>query len=295
MQISLSFFIEREGNAQDVKLKIKRIGRESCKPDKKDVAWTGSHYSLHFIREGKGSLKIGDDETPLKEGMCFVLYKDTPYEYYPDKSHPWKYDWIDFSGENVELLLSECGFSQEKPYRSYRTDKYFLGELNRLYEIHDVRPYNHICVAAQFFKLLSELIYRNKETKSQPKTVTARFFRVRDCIVYINCNFRLDLTLADIAKANSISVSYLTSSWSKEIGMSPIEYMHAMRISEACRYLKNSTQKIKDIAQNVGYTDEKYFSRVFKKHKGVTPVQYRKFSEEPDPFLWLKEKNIDFR
>ena len=36
MQISLSFFIEHEGSAQDVKLKIKRIGRESCKPDKKE-------------------------------------------------------------------------------------------------------------------------------------------------------------------------------------------------------------------------------------------------------------------
>lgn len=295
MQISINFLIEYQGNAQDVTLKVKRTGRESCKPDKKDVAWTGSHYSLHFIREGKGSIKMGENEIPLKEGMCFVLYKDTPCEYYPDKSRPWKYDWIDFSGENLDILLSECGFSREKPYRAYRTDNYFLGELNRLYEIHDVKPYNHICVAAQFFKLLSELIYRNKETKPPQNTVTARYFRVRDSIVYINCNFRLDLSMADIARANSISVSYLSSSWSKEIGMSPLEYMHAMRISEACRYLKNSNQKIKDIAQNVGYVDEKYFSRVFKKYKGLSPMQYRKTSDETDPFLWLKEKNLDFR
>lgn len=292
---SLSFLIESEGSNQDVKLKIKRIGREACKPDKKHVAWTGEHYSLHFIREGKGILKLADMEIPLKAGMCFVLYNNVPYEYYPDKSYPWKYDWIDFSGENVDSLLSECGFSMEKPYRPYWTDKYFLGELNRLYEIHDSKSYHHICVAVQFLKLLSELIYRNKETKSLQKMESARYFRVRDSIVYINCNFRLDLTLADIARANSISVSYLTSSWSKEIGMSPIEYMHSMRISEACRYLKNSSQKIKDIAQNVGYADEKYFSRVFKKHKGISPVQYRKYSEEKDPFLWLKEKNIDFR
>ena len=295
MQINLSFWIESQGIAQDVHLNVKRIGREACKPAKKTVAWTGNYYSLHFIREGRGMLKIGEQETSLKEGMCFMLYKDRPYEYYPDKSYPWKYDWIDFDGENVELLLAECGLSVEKPYIAHPMDKYFIGELNRLYEIHDVRPNNHICVAAQFFKILSELIYLNKEARTQTNTATARFYRVRDSVIYINCNFRLDLTLADIAKSNSISVSYLTSSWAKEIGMSPIEYMHAMRISEACRYLKNSSQKIRDIAHNVGYSDEKYFLRVFKKHKGVSPGQYRKAPTDTDPFMWLKEKNIDYR
>lgn len=295
MQIGLNIFIEAEGNTQDVKIKIKRVGREACKPGKNDVTWTGKHYSLHFVREGKGIVKLGDNEMHLKEGMCFVLYQDIPYEYYPDKSHPWKYDWIDFCGENVEELLSECGFSMEKPYRTFPTDKYFLGELNRLYEIRDVRPLNHICVVAQFFKLLSELIYCNKNLKTQQKNASVRFYRVRDCIIYINNNFRYDLTLADIARANSISVSYLTSSWAKEIGMSPIEYMHTMRISEACRHLKISNRKIKEIAQKVGYADEKYFSRVFKKYKGVSPMQYRRFSDEEDPFLWLKERNLDFR
>lgn len=295
MQISLSFFVEPEGTTQDVKLQMKRIGREACRSSKSDVTWTGYYYSLHFIREGKGFIKLGDREMPLKAGMCFVLYKDVPYEYYPDKSQPWKYDWIDFSGENLDLLLSECGFSMDKPFRTYPTDKYFLGELNRLYEIHDVRPFNHVCIAAQFFKLISELIYRNKEVKTHQATTSARFYRVRDCMIYINSNFSSDLSLADIAKASNISVSYLTSSWAKEIGMSPIEYMHAFRISDACKQLKNSSRKIKEIARTVGYADEKYFSRVFKKYKGVSPVQYRKFSEETDPFLWLKERNIDFR
>ncbi len=295
MQISLNFCVESEGSTQDVQLKVKRIGREACRPGKNDVTWTGKHHSLHFIREGKGIVKLGDNEMYLKEGMCFVLYKDIPYEYYPDKSHPWKYDWIDFSGDNVELLLSECGFSIDKPYRTYPSDKYFHGELNRLFEIHDVRPLNHICVAAQFFKLISELIFRNKDVKTTQKNASVRFYRVRDCIIYINSNFSTDLTLADIARANSISVSYLTSSWAKEIGMSPIEYLHAMRISEACRYLKNGKRKIKEIAKKVGYADEKYFSRVFKKYKGISPLQYRRYSDEMDPFLWLKEKNIDFR
>ena len=89
--------------------------------------------------------------------MCFLLYINIPYEYYPDKSYPWKYDWIDFSGENLELLLSECGFSQDKPYRGYRTDKYFIGELNRLYEIHDVRPYNRIPMNWQELVALSKI------------------------------------------------------------------------------------------------------------------------------------------
>jgi len=53
--------------------------------------------------------------------------------------------------------------------------------------------------------------------------------------------------------------------------------------------------KIKDIAKQVGYTDEKYFMRVFKKYKGMSPKEYRECSNEEDPFSWLIENNMDFR
>lgn len=293
--MQLSFLIDTAENGEDVSVQIQRAGRESCKVNKKKISWKTKWNSLHFIREGRGILKLGDKEILLREGMCFVLYAGVHYEYYQDKSNPWKYDWVDFSGENVDILLAKCGFSIEQPYMHYRMDKYFLNELNRFFEIYNVHSIRDICVVAQFFKLISELIQYNGGKNHYQTDLSTRFWRVRDCMIYINNNFRMDLTLEEIAKSNNISVSYMMAIWSAEIDMTPIEYLHAIRISEACTYLKSENGKIKDIAVRVGYTDEKYFMRVFKKYKGMTPSEYRNYSEEKDSFRWLKEKNMDFR
>ena len=58
-------------------------------------------------------------------------------------------------------------------------------------------------------------------------------------------------------------------------GMSPIDYLTTVRINRACFLLRNSSNNINEIAYSVGYSDPKYFSRVFKRTMGVTPTQYK--------------------
>ena len=58
------------------------------------------------------------------------------------------------------------------------------------------------------------------------------------------------------------------------VGQSPIDYLTDYRISEACYLLKNSNLSIAEIAVSVGFFDQFYFSRVFKKVKGVPPSRY---------------------
>lgn len=52
---------------------------------------------------------------------------------------------------------------------------------------------------------------------------------------------------------------------------------------------------IENVARSVGFSDVKYFSRVFKRYKGCTAGEYRKRKPEESPFLRLKEKGADFR
>lgn len=295
MQIKLSFSIDAKEFVDDISLQVKRAGREACNANKRKIIWAGERYALHFIREGRGTLKWGDKEIQLKAGMCFVLFRGMDVEYYTDRHDPWKYDWIDFTGENVNWLLSKCGFSIEEPYRYYQMDRYFINELNKFYEFYDRSSTQDFCVSTQFFKLLSELIYHRNKKGDFFQNTPSRFFRIRECMIYINHNSALDLTLEEIARANNISVSYMMSVWKKEVGMTPIQYLHAFRISEACRLLKSETWQVREIAKRVGYIDEKYFMRVFRKYKNMSPTEYRKYSKEEDSFRWLKEKNMDFR
>ena len=70
------------------------------------------------------------------------------------------------------------------------------------------------------------------------------------------------------------------------VGQSPIDYLTGYRISEACSLLKNTGLSIAEIAVSVGFFDQFYFSRVFKKVKGVPPIKYLAALEK-DPQLGL--------
>lgn len=92
---------------------------------------------------------------------------------------------------------------------------------------------------------------------------------------YINENCHNDISLEVIANEAYISPGYASLLFKQNIGINFVDYLHKARIEKACSLLKDIRLKIYEVSSIVGYNDEKYFSQVFKKYKGVTPSQYR--------------------
>ena len=67
--MKLSFSIDANEFVDDIFLQVKRAGREACNANKRKIIWAGERYALHFIREGRGTLKWGDKEIHLKAGI----------------------------------------------------------------------------------------------------------------------------------------------------------------------------------------------------------------------------------
>ena len=62
----------------------------------------------------------------------------------------------------------------------------------------------------------------------------------------------------------------------QKTGMSPLEYVHALRLEEAKRKLESGNESIEAIAKQVGYEDAGFFSRLFRRNVNLTPAQYRR-------------------
>ncbi|EBC6980657.1 AraC family transcriptional regulator, partial [Salmonella enterica] len=84
------------------------------------------------------------------------------------------------------------------------------------------------------------------------------------------------LSIADLAHKANISAKYFVDLFKKTYGQSAMEYLTDLRINRAKRYLKETGYKLREIALRVGYSDEYYFSRKFKKEVGVSPSDYAK-------------------
>lgn len=91
-------------------------------------------------------------------------------------------------------------------------------------------------------------------------------------------SFNKPLTASDIAKQVNMSLSYFSQCFKQIVGQTYTDYLRDIRMEMAKGYLVNTTKTIQWIAEEVGYTDEKYFSRLFKEHVGVLPSDYRQTS-----------------
>jgi two-component system, response regulator YesN len=94
---------------------------------------------------------------------------------------------------------------------------------------------------------------------------------------YIDNNFhKVDLSLQEVADAIGISPAYLSRLLRQDLGASFIDYLSQNRVQHALKLLHDPTVKIYEVAEKVGYKGQHYFSTVFKKVLGISPLEYRK-------------------
>lgn len=98
---------------------------------------------------------------------------------------------------------------------------------------------------------------------------------IKKAMVYIAENFNTPLTLEDVSDHVHLHPSYFSTVFKNAAGLSFKEYLNKVRIEESKILLQNTDFSIIDIAVAVGFEDQSYFSKVFKKYTGTTPKQFR--------------------
>ena len=93
---------------------------------------------------------------------------------------------------------------------------------------------------------------------------------------YIETNYSYPITVEEIASYVGISRSHLFRSFQNYMNRSPKEYLTEYRIKQACRLLRETDLSVSAIAYSVGFENNLYFSKAFRKQKGESPSEYRK-------------------
>lgn len=119
----------------------------------------------------------------------------------------------------------------------------------------------------QFFSNLSEML--------KPQSVYAVEDTIQRVKIYIQRNYQKNLTIEFLASLFYMNSSYLSHLFRKTTGEKFVQYLNSVRIEKAKHLLATTDRKLYQIAKTVGYDNNKYFFRVFKKWEGMTPEQYR--------------------
>ncbi|MCR4658427.1 MAG: helix-turn-helix domain-containing protein [Lachnospiraceae bacterium] len=99
---------------------------------------------------------------------------------------------------------------------------------------------------------------------------------VQKAVAYIDDHYNESLKLENVAAYVGLNTSYLSTIFKRELKISFSGYLTQKRIEEACRLLLRSNDSLSDIASQVGFENQSYFSQIFKDHTGMSPKEYRK-------------------
>ena len=93
---------------------------------------------------------------------------------------------------------------------------------------------------------------------------------------YIDNHFKEDLTLDYLARLAHLNKYYLSHSFRREFGTSPINYLISRRVEESRFLLRKTDHSLSLIAEILGFSSLSYFSQCFRRAEGISPTEYRK-------------------
>jgi AraC-like DNA-binding protein len=251
------------------------VGFEKCDPAKPLITFKKPHFVIHFVLKGSGTYSIRGKNYDIHERTVFLNPAEEKISYKPHSTDPWEYVWIEFSGIASKVLLEEAGLTPDHPvycpltFERIETLLYSLvsESLNR-------RGKKNLAITADFMSIFDVLI---SERKSPEDTNKPKFEKrvVEESLRYLEKNYaKSDISIDALAKSLYFNPTHLTKLFKKEMGVSMIQYVIDLRMKKACEMLSTHQYSISEIATNVGYSNQFYFSKVFKNYYKTTPSRY---------------------
>lgn len=229
-------------------------------------------YLFQYTLSGSGTVVIKGKKHTVNEGEGFFLKIPDDDEYYFDEKtniSPWKFIYIKFGGEGC---LPYYNLITENIGNVCRTDEsakciISLAEIHRRASLGLITDsftgerltFDFLC------KLCSDLL--NDEKHFSDIVVKAK--RIID-EEYTSID-----GIYGISRRLGVSQSHLSRVFSSEVKATPVEYLTKIRLQEAINLLNETQESVEDIAVKCGFSCGNYFCKVFRKHMGISPLEYR--------------------
>ncbi len=145
-------------------------------------------------------------------------------------------------------------------------------------ELSKIRDQEELCLwIVKVLEKMTDQIYQTRNARN--------YQRLKRAMDFIEAHCGEPLTVERVAREVFLSPSRLSHIIKDELGMTLIDYLSKMRIEKAKALLSNEEVSIAQIAQDVGFSDQSYFTKVFKKIEGCTPRSYRLSLSQAAPIL----------
>lgn len=223
---------------------------------------------LRYGLSGSGRIDVGGRQHLLTRGAFHLAWPGNSQIVDIDPRGGIEYFWVDFDGSVCSHLCRSAGFTPQTPVvvLVWRPD--FLELFERLYAVVAAKGLLHLHDAAAVLMQLL-LAIRRARYESLAK-LPARFAAV---------SYQAR-SLDEVVAAAGCSKSHFIHSFKELTGISPWKYILSLKVERARELILQEKLSIGAIAESLGFEDQLYFSRLFRKHTGLSPRKYRQAARQ---------------
>lgn len=238
-------------------------------------------FSIVYISGGRGWFESEPTgKQKIESGNVFIVFPGIWHRYMPTPENGWTEYWISFDGDIPRQRAKQGFFRPENAILKLRHEDrildIFTGVMNA---IKNNEPALQQVMAGATEHMLSLLYSANHATSSDERNVVSA---IHEAIHLMNQQPGTDIDLKDLAQKLNVSYTWFRRSFLQHTGLSPHQYLLQLRIARARSLLSETTRTVQQAAFQLGFENEQYFCRLFKKKTGLTPSEWRAHSRRKD-------------
>lgn len=238
-------------------------------------------YQLLYVVSGKTHFYFNGKERIVSAGHM-VLYQprqEQKYNYFcEDKPEVY---WIHFTGSDVKNILHKYEIPMDDPVFYSGASAVYTYLFKEIINEIQTRKVGYEDLLTMYLQQIFLLIQRSRQERN-PLVSSYIQEEMEYARRYFNEHYNESISIEEYAQSRGMSVSWFQRNFKQFINHSPTQYILMTRVNNAASLLETTNYNMAEISAIVGYDDQLYFSRLFRKLKGMSPSQYRKLLTEKE-------------
>ncbi|MCA8987500.1 MAG: helix-turn-helix transcriptional regulator [Planctomycetaceae bacterium] len=236
------------------------------------VGATNAFWRLYWPESSGGSMRFQKTDYPLDPGSLYLISPHTAFDSHC--SRPYAKWYLHF---NTSGLPGPCrlGIETIRPtprMRKLLTETCPVGKQFHASEQHSHRPLETL----ELLLLVLQEGFPRFQLTANPDD------RLERCVTYLQDHLKEKVTLAQLARFAGVSPRTLSWLFKSELGFPPMRYLIELRLNRAMKLLRHTDCSIEQIAEDCGFPNRYYFTRMLSRYRKTTPAAFRVLSPGTD-------------
>ena len=231
-------------------------------------------YQLLYIVSGKGHFYFHGEDRVVYAGRMVLIQprQEQRYEYFGEDK-PEVY-WVHFTGSDVKNILRSYNIPMDDPiFYSGASSTYSYLFKEMIHELQNCKT-GYEDLLTMYLRQIFLLVQRTRQ-EERPTVSTYIQEEMEFARRYFNEHYNEPISIQEYAESRNMSVCYFQRNFKQIVKHTPMQYLLTIRVNNAASLLETTDYSMAEIAAIIGYEDPLYFSRLFRKIKGVSPRDYR--------------------